>query len=392
MISFQSSEDELAFVKVAAAIAQEYIRPSAREMEEQRKVSPEIIAKLTELGLTNMELPESFGGLELPLITQVQILEALSSGDLAAIQGLPGINDASSFIRMEPDNPRFAELKNLLQQGKPPVTAALVLQRRANLTIEITSKGYRLNGISSPVKMGAAASQLCIAGTDETGEDVLIWLENSEGSVWKDILGDYRLGLLASQCARLQFDQLAVSDDQVVARGEAARAIIDNSLARIRVLEAAKELGIMSAALSYATEYTSGRKAFGKEIAKFQGVSFTVAQMAIQTQAARNLVWNAAVKHDQQESAAIAASMSALNFAHHAVLLVTDAAVQLLGGHGYVQDHPVEKWMRDAQAQVNLLETEDELLVKSGEYLLTGKEVRELQDDFLRADRTAKTS
>jgi acyl-CoA dehydrogenase len=390
MISFKPSDDELAFVELAKAFALEHIRPKSRLTEEKRQVNRENCSKLHELGFTSLELPESFGGLELPVVTQVQILEALSFGDIATIQGLPGVNEAASFIRVNPDNPLFASFKNT-HSGIGPVVSLLLNRKDHGLVIASNGEGYLVNGTSIPVKMGEAADYVLIAGVDETGKPVLFWLENRGGQLWGKKPGDYRLGLLASQFARLQFNQLEVSKGQILASGEEAASLLKESLARIRVLEAAKEVGTMTAALSYATEYTAQRKAFGQEIAKFQGVSFTVAQMALQTQAARNLVWQTAKKLDDQAADAVQASCSALHFAHRAVRFVTDSAVQLLGGHGYVQDHPVEKWMRDAQAQVNVLETESELLAKSGEYLLMGRE-RRAADDFLRDVRTSKAN
>jgi acyl-CoA dehydrogenase len=385
MISFQPSDDEIAFVQLAKDLAQDYIRPMARETEKNKKVPETVTRKLHELGFTQLELPESYGGLELPLVSQVQILEALSWGDMAVIQGVPGINEVSSFIRQDPDNPLFQSFK--LQLDLQPTVSFVPYHQ--SLKIETSTNGYLLNGTTLPVKMGESAQYLLIAGEDEKGETILLWLDNSK--LWNRKSGDYRLGLLASKCARLQFDSVEVSNQQILTTGHEASRILKESMARIRVLEAAKEVGTMSAALQYVTEYTAQRKAFGQEIAKFQGVSFNVAQMAIQTHAARNLTLFAAKKLDQQEPDGVSSSLSALNFAHRTVRFVTDSAVQLLGGHGYVQDHLVEKWMRDAQAQVNLFETEEDLLSRSGEYMLLGQE-RRGEYDLLRTHATPKSS
>ncbi|NHM29232.1 acyl-CoA dehydrogenase family protein [Neobacillus terrae] len=391
MISFKPTDDELAFSELARDFAFEHIRTASRQTEKDRYVSPVMINKLQDLGFMNMELPTSYRGLELPLISQVQILEDLSNGDLATIQGLPGLNEGASFIRSIPDNPILKEFKNSQATETWP-TVSLLLNRNSrskkNLTIKAEENGYLVNGLSVPVKMAERAECIIIAGEDEKGDDIVLWCPKQ---VWSIETGDYRLGLLASGCARFRFDNMIVSDENIIAKGGQAKMLINGSLSRIRVLEAAKEVGVMAAAVAYAAEYTSQRKAFGVEIAKFQGVSFTVAQMAIKTQAARNLVWRAAIKIDNLESDAIPSSLNALNFSHQAIRFVTDSAVQLLGGHGYVQDHPVEKWMRDAQAQVNLYETEGDLLYLSGEHILLGNERRD-HDDILRAVTTSKSS
>src|SRR5699024_11882159 len=108
------------------------------------------------------------------------------------------------------------------------------------------------------------------------------------------------------------------------------------------------------------------------EVAKFQGVSFRVASMTMETRMANHLVLEAAVKTDENDPAAERLSLRALHRAHRSLRYVTDSAVQLLGGHGFVQDFPAEKWMRDAQAQVLLYGRENEYLLQRGEQLVNG--------------------
>jgi len=114
-------------------------------------------------------------------------------------------------------------------------------------------------------------------------------------------------------------------------------------------------------------EYTANRKAFGQEIAKFQGVSFTVADMEFEKQAAKNLVWLAATTVEESKKGATNNAIRAIYRAHRAARFVTDNAVQMLGGHGYVKEFPVEKWMRDAQAQAALYGRERDFLIRLGE-------------------------
>ncbi|RFU64801.1 acyl-CoA dehydrogenase family protein [Peribacillus glennii] len=395
MVSFKPTDEEAAFVKMAKDFALHEIRPAARESEENKKVDHAIIKKANELGFTLLELPESWGGLELPLISQVQITEALAMGDLGVVQGLGGAGDAASFIRMDPDNSLLADYKISLASGTETAAAFLNCEEdgKHKVTIEASGGEYLLNGRSAPVKMAEKAECLLISGVDSAGEDVLLWIGHIQqhSGLRKKTGGDYRLGLLSSHFASYEFENVKLNQASVFAMGEAARSLKDNAISRIIVLEAAKEVGLMNAALSYTAEYTSQRKAFGQEIAKFQGVSFNVAQMAIAASAARNLVWHAAMKIDQQEADAIGFSMGTLNNAHEAVRFVTDSAVQLLGGHGYVQEHPVEKWMRDAQAQVNVFMSESELLARSGDYLLSGTKGG-IQDDILRTVTASKPS
>src|SRR5690625_1900802 len=109
-------------------------------------------------------------------------------------------------------------------------------------------------------------------------------------------------------------------------------------------------------------------------ITKYQKVSYRITKMAIEKKIVNHLVWEAAVKIDEVDEAMESYSLRALYRAHRSVRYVTDSAVQLLGGHGFVQEFPVEKWMRDAQAQVALYGSEKDLLTTYGEQLIAEKE------------------
>lgn len=389
MISFQPTDDELAFLQLAKDFAIEKIRPNAREAEKKKQIGNEIVQKYNELGFNTLELPEMWGGLEMSLISQVQIAETLTAyGDLGILQGLPGVGLASSFIRLEPEHPVLDTIKAKCQKGSCPTVAFFNDSHSRNLIIEDTGEGYIIRGTTLPIRMADSAEYLLLAGIDSNNLPVILWLENTSEQQWETNKGDYRLGLLAAGLSRIQFEDFKVNKDQIIQVGEQALKVLEKAIGRMRVIEAAKEVGTMVAALSYATEYSAIRKAFGQEIAKFQGVSFTMAQMAIQTQAVRNLVWYAAKAMDDHKEDAILLSLSSLQSAHRSLLFVTDSAVQLLGGHGYVQEHPVEKWMRDAQAQVNLVESTSQLLASCGDYILLDQEGRN-HHDFVRTVTTS---
>ena len=389
MVSFLPSEDEKAFVDVAKDFAIQKIRPSARQTEKDRGVSEELVRKLADLGLLDLEMPESYGGLELPLVSQVQVMEALAYGDLDTIQGLPGAGQGASFIRQREGHPVFSAYKNQCEMGISP-TITVVYPNQHSLKIGKTDDGYIIEGKTTPLKNAKHAEYLIIAGTDTTGEAVLLWLEREDHS-WQVLNGDYRLGLLSAGFAQIQFNKVSVTKNDVLSSGEEAESWIKSSLSRIRTLEAAKEVGVMAAAVDYTTEYTSQRKAFGVEIAKFQGVSFNIAQMAIQTNVARHLVLYAAKQIDDGEPDGVFHSIQALNKAHQALRFVTDSSVQLLGGHGYVEEHPVEKWMRDGQAQVGWFEQEGDLETRAGNWIMYGSE-KGVNNDFIRVDVTSKSS
>jgi acyl-CoA dehydrogenase len=367
LISFRPTEEEAAFAEVAEQFAREHIRPTARECEKARVVHEGLIRQAQELGLLVLELPESVGGLELPLVSQVQVLERLAWGDLGTVQGLPGLGDAAPVLRLTARHPLTLAYGEGADREAVAWLDAAAAEMSLDNGVSAVSEGaaVRLTGLSRPVRLAVPATRVLVSARTDAGETVVAWLDN-DAVKWQSEPGDVRLGLLAAGIARLRFDDTKVPADLILARGAEAEALLERVRARVAVLEAAKTVGVMRAALEYAVEYTAQRKAFGQEIAKFQGVSFTAADMAIETEAARNLVLMAAWMLDKGDASGIAAARRALAYALRAARFVTDNGVQLLGGSGYVQEYPVEKWMRDAQAQAVLYGREGDLFGSVG--------------------------
>ncbi|ADU95192.1 acyl-CoA dehydrogenase family protein [Geobacillus sp. Y412MC52] len=377
MISFQPTEEEQAFFQVARSLAVEKIRPAARECEKRRTVSVDLSDRVDELGLSALELPESWGGLELPLLSQAIIWQGLSYGDLGVIQGLPGAGEASSLFRLSSEHRVWHRYREMAKGGWPTVAWIDEAEQKEPLKEAIRVRrrgsGYIVDGVSSPVRLASKADWAVIAARDEEEETVLLALDER---VWEIEEGDIRLGLLAAGIARLRFAEVYAGPEQLVACGSEADALLNRVRARNQVIEAAKEVGLMEAALDYTIEYTAGRKAFGQEIAKFQGVSFTIAEMAFACRGAKWLVWQAAFAVDRGDEQANGFAWRSLARAHRSLRYVTDQAVQMLGGHGYVQEYPAEKWMRDAQAQVMLYGRERDWLIRRGEQLLGKRKER----------------
>lgn len=369
MISFQPTNDETAFVEVARDFAKERIRKLARQSEIERKVHDDLVEEAKELGFLSLELPEEWGGLELPLLTQVQLMKALSKGDLGIVQGLTSPGDAAIVFRILPNHSGLQATKErVVSEANYPVALVDLTDSREpfrkSISVRKDGKYYVINGETEPVRFAQFAETVVVFARVEEGEPIVLLLHDQE---WEVAEGDYRLGLLASGLGKLKFENIVAG--KVLAIGEEAASLIEKVQTRNYILQAAKQNGLMEAALDYATQYTAERKAFGQEIAKFQGVSFKIAKMVMETRIVNHLTWDAAIKADENSKAAFGLALSALHRAHKGVRFVTDAAVQLLGGHGFVQEFPVEKWMRDAQAQVSLYGRERDLLIKRGEEL-----------------------
>jgi alkylation response protein AidB-like acyl-CoA dehydrogenase len=120
-------------------------------------------------------------------------------------------------------------------------------------------------------------------------------------------------------------------------------------LAAMRVATAAAAVGVANAAFEYARDYAKEREVFGVKVAQKQAIAFMLAEMRTEIEAARLLSWEAAWKLDQRKADASTEAYLALTGAADMVMMVTDRAVQILGGHGYIREHPVEMWMRNGR-------------------------------------------
>lgn len=376
MISFQQTDEEKSFVDLAYKFTLEKIRPLIRDNEKIGRIHHEMLDEICSLGFIAMEEPETLGGMQLPLITQVQIQAALGYGDLGTIQGFLGLGDGASVFRVIADDRQINKEYHFLKEDS--CTVAFIKEvaeemPQSQLKLTKSNDSYTLQGKSKPVRLGQVATHLLIAIKDDSGISKLFWLDKNCNN-WEIEKCDNHLGLREANIASISFDHAHITENQMIATGNEAEDILRKSNMRIYILQAAKQLGLMNAALDYATEYTATRKAFQQPIAKFQGVSFRIAQMVMETKMLRNLIWQAAKAIDDNKPTAEGLALSTISAAHKGIRFVTDSAVQLLGGHGYVRDYPVEKWMRDAQAQVILYGRERDFLTRRGEQILAGTE------------------
>ncbi len=158
-----------------------------------------------------------------------------------------------------------------------------------------------------------------------------------------------KLGIKGSPTCEIHFDGVHLSEDRLVGAPGGGMRIAMKTLDHTRVTIAAQAVGIAQAALDLAISYTQTRRQFGQALTKFQGVQFMLADMAMQTAAARQLTYVAAAKSDRNDVDLTAFSAAAKCFASDVAMKVTTDTVQLLGGYGYTRDFPAERLMRDAK-------------------------------------------
>ncbi len=369
MISFELSQDEQSLAGMAREFAETRLRPVLRECEAGRGVPEALGKEFFELGLATLALPEELGGVGLGPLSRAIVWEELAWGDLGAALAMPGPGLAAHALMVLADGAQRAE-------ALEPFAGRDGFRRRGALALFEPGFGgppefrtvarrdgpdYVIDGKKAMVLNGGLADLVVVVATldPEAGWDGLaafLLPGDTPGLAW----GPRRetTGLETATYADLVLDGCRVPAGAKLA-GEGAEAF-GRFLAELRIEAAAQAVGLARAAQEHAARYATQRKAFGQYIAEFQGVSFMVADSATEVDAARWLTWRAGwalglepgagTGHPPAGELAAAAHAQALAAAR----FVTDRAVQVLGGHGYVDDHPVEKWMRDARAHAVL--------------------------------------
>ncbi|MFN8626287.1 MAG: acyl-CoA dehydrogenase family protein [Candidatus Binatia bacterium] len=358
MIGFQPTEEQQLVVDTVAAFARERIRPCAHQADETGVVPADLVEQGWGLGLVQSVIPEAYGGSgdARSAIAGALVAEELAWGDLSiALHLLAPRLVAYPVVEMGTPEQRERILKTYSGPRFRPGSAALVEPRwdfdpsALGTTATRQNGAYVLNGSKCLVPLGAEAGDLLIyARIDgETGDHGVAGFLLDHGTPGLAIVERERnMGLKALATHTIVLDHCRVTATSRLG-GEAAGSVM-RLWNQSRVGLAAAAVGVARAAFEYARDYAKERRAFGVAIAQKQAIAFMLAEMAIEIDAARLLCWEAAWKLDRGEDATREAYL-AKQYAANMVLTVTDHAVQILGGHGYIREHPVERWLRNGR-------------------------------------------
>ena len=325
MFDFELGEDLSLIVETARDFARDHLTPRLREHESERVLGDGVRAAFREIGLAGLELSEAQGGAGLGASERVLVNEELAAADVGAAVALDPLGTALYALREaggEDALKRFA--LPLLEAGG--ARAVLVCEADAELEV-----GERVSG-SIPWVPADRVDLLVLQSGDET-------LVIEEGMELVSLRGS---GLRAAGASEVR-----LRDADVAARWRDGEAV-ERTLARARLYTASLLLGVLRHAAEFSREYAKEREAFGRPIAHHQGLAFLIVDMRSAVDGARLLLHEAAWRADRGLSFA-AESASAFVEATEASLLVGPNGVQILGGHGFMQDYPVEKAMREAR-------------------------------------------
>jgi acyl-CoA dehydrogenase len=353
MYSFEPSEEQAMLIDAAKRFATNDLRPVALDADEDKEFPSNLVEKGWELGILQASIPEEFGGFgDYSAVTGVLAAEELAYGDLA---GALAIMTPGSYVLPillgGTEEQKKALLSPVIEAEWKPYVAAFIESKfdfypgEMDTNAKLSGDSYILNGEKAMVPFADKAESFLIFANLDGKTGAFIVPPDTEG-----IEVGEREGLLGIQA--LPTYRLKLSDVKVPAD---ARVGADNGfnpeliIASSNVAVAALGVGVARAAYEYALDYAKEREAFGGPIAQKQSIAFMLAEMAMEIEANRLLVWEAAWKLDEAKEDASHAAFIALSGVSDMTMMVTDRAVQILGGYGYIREYPVELWMRNGR-------------------------------------------
>jgi acyl-CoA dehydrogenase len=359
MLSFDIGEDLQAIRETVHRFAEDEIRPHLRDFEAAGALTDAFIHPYLELGLTAVHLPEAQGGMGMGMRAAAVIQEELAWGDIGVANALPGI-DSVLFALQELGTPE--QLERLVNPDRANLHSCVALiepapgfQLADTWTLaEEDGDDYVLFGKKAfALNAGLATLYVVLAqtapGSGFDGLRAFVIEPDTEGITAGE--RHHLLGLNTAHFGELELFGCRVPKANMLTGDGDLRGGLHRLVDRLRVVAGARIVGACRAAAEHAFKYGTEREAFGKPLYEHQGLSFMIADMATQIDIARLQLWRAAWAIDA--GSPDAHRHVAMAFRRIAQLSepITSNAVQLLGGHGYIQDHPVEKWMRDVRVQ-----------------------------------------
>jgi len=345
-------------VDMARKFAAERLAPQAAAREKAKRIEPEIIAELGELGFLGATTSAAWDGSELDPVTYALVLEEIAAGD-GAVSTMVSVHNSPTCMVIEKygtDAQRDRWLRPLAtgkHVGSFGLTEAGAGSDASNLRTRAVKKGdrYILNGSKQFISNGTMPGSVTVfAVTDPAAgkRGLSCFVVDKATPGYKVVRVEDKLGQAASDTCALSFEDMEVPEDQRIgAEGEGYKIAL-STLESGRIGIAAQSVGMARAALDYAVAYAKDRKAFGVPIIEHQAVSFRLVDAKTKLEAARQMTLHAARKRAAGENALEAACMAKL-FASEAAEAVCTAAIQTLGGYGYLADYPVERIYRDVR-------------------------------------------
>lgn len=345
-------DDQKMIVETVDDFAAEILRPAAHDADEAATYPTDLIVKAAELGITAFHVPEDFDGIaeHRSTVTNALVAEALAYGDMGlALPILAPGGVASALTHWGSANQQATYLKEFSGEDVPQACVAIAEPQALfdptalKTTAVRTPSGYRLSGVKSLVP-AAADAEIFIIGAQLNGKPTLFIVESASQGL--TVKADPSMGVRAAALGRIELDNVAVPLHNRLGEDDASDSDYSEAIALARLGWAALAVGTSHAVLDYVVPYVKEREAFGEPVANRQSVAFMCANIAIELDGLRLITWRGAARAEQGLSFAREAALAKKFGADKAMQIGLDG-VQLLGGHGFTKEHPVERWYRD---------------------------------------------
>jgi alkylation response protein AidB-like acyl-CoA dehydrogenase len=330
------------------------LRAAAEEADAACAAPGELLGQAAELGLTMVGVPEELGGVveKRSAVTAALLTEALAQGDMGIAVACQASAGVSTALGLWGDADQQSTYLPELVGENPPAAALALLEPRAlfnpfelQTRARSTDGGYLLDGVKSLVpRAGEDELFIVAAQLDDRGPALFIVESGYDGI---SVEPEPAMGVRAAATGRLTFDGVKLPDGALLGGGD--RDVYRDCVQLGRLGWCALAVGTGQAVLDYVIPYVNQRKAFGEPISHRQAVAFTVANIAIELDGMRLATYRASSRVDQGLPFAREATLARRLCAERGMAIGSDG-VQLLGGHGYVKEHPVERWYRDLRS------------------------------------------
>ncbi|HEV7422867.1 MAG TPA: acyl-CoA dehydrogenase family protein [Mycobacterium sp.] len=352
-------DDQKMIVETVDEFAEKILRPAAHDADAAAAHPRDLIAKAAELGITAINIPEDFDGIAAhrSTVTNALVAEALAYGDMGlALPILAPGGVASALTHWGSAEQQATYLPEFAGENVPQACVviaephALFDPTALKTTAVRTPSGYRLSGVKSLVP-AAADAELFIIAAQLGGKPALFIVESASDGL--TVKADPSMGIRAAALGRIELTNVAVPLHNRLGEDDATDSDhaqdYSEAIALSRLGWAALAVGTSHAVLDYVVPYVKERQAFGEPVAHRQSVAFMCANIAIELDGLRLITWRGAARADQGLSFAREAALAKRIGTDKGMQIGLDG-VQLLGGHGFTKEHPVERWYRDLRA------------------------------------------
>jgi alkylation response protein AidB-like acyl-CoA dehydrogenase len=354
---FQLPEEHQELRAAIRALAEKEIAPYAAEVDEHARFPQEASDALTASGFNAVHVPEEFGGQGADSVAACIVIEEVARVDVSASL-IPAVNKLGTMglILNGSDDLKRKVLPDLVDGA----LASYALSEReagsdaAAMRTRAKADGddWILNGAKAWITNGGKSTWytvMAVTDPDKGANGISAFMVHIDDEGFTIGPKERKLGIKGSPTVELYFENCRIPGDRIIGEPGTGFKTALATLDHTRPTIGAQAVGVAQGALDAAIAYTKDRKQFGKSISQFQGVEFMLADMAMKTEAARLMVYNAAARAERGEGNLGFISAASKCFASDVAMEVTTNAVQLFGGAGYTVDFPVERMMRDAK-------------------------------------------